>query len=62
LPQIAAKGESQFLVYKKENNNLTESHIRRLSKEERIKEIAQMLSGAKLTDAAIENAKELLKE
>jgi DNA repair protein RecN (Recombination protein N) len=62
LPQIAAKGESQFLVYKKENDNLTESHIRRLSKEERIKEIAQMLSGAKLTDAAIENAKELLKE
>ncbi|MDR2086685.1 MAG: DNA repair protein RecN [Dysgonamonadaceae bacterium] len=62
LPQIAAKGESQFFVYKEENNNLTESHIRRLSKEERVKEIAQMLSGAKLTDAAIENAKELLKE
>ncbi|MDR2058510.1 MAG: DNA repair protein RecN [Dysgonamonadaceae bacterium] len=62
LPQIAAKGESQFLVYKEENNNLTESHIRQLSKEERIKEIAQMLSGAKLTEAAIENAKELLKE
>jgi DNA repair protein RecN (Recombination protein N) len=62
LPQIAAKGKSQFLVYKKEHNNLTESHIRQLSKEERIKEIAQMLSGAKLTEAAIENAKELLKE
>jgi DNA repair protein RecN (Recombination protein N) len=62
LPQIAAKGESQFFVYKEEHNHLTESHIRLLSEEERIKEIAQMLSGAKLTDAAIENAKELLKE
>jgi DNA repair protein RecN (Recombination protein N) len=62
LPQIAAKGKSQFLVYKEEHNKLTESRIRRLSEEERIKEIAQMLSGSKLTDAAIENAKELLKE
>jgi DNA repair protein RecN (Recombination protein N) len=61
LPQIAAKGESQFRVYKEENNDLTETRISRLSEEERIKEIAQMLSGAKLTDAAIENAKELLK-
>jgi DNA repair protein RecN (Recombination protein N) len=60
LPQIAAKGKSQFLVYKEEKNNGTESCIRRLSQEERIKEIAQMLSGSKLTDAAIENAKELL--
>ncbi|MDR0866833.1 MAG: DNA repair protein RecN [Candidatus Symbiothrix sp.] len=61
LPQIAAKGKSQFRVYKEENNDLVETCIRQLSKEERIKEIAQMLSGAKLTDAAIENAKELLK-
>jgi DNA repair protein RecN (Recombination protein N) len=61
LPQIAAKGESQYQVYKEENNDLAETRIRRLSKEERIKEIAQMLSGAKLTDAAIENAKELLR-
>jgi DNA repair protein RecN (Recombination protein N) len=61
LPQIAAKGESQFRVYKEENNDLAETRICRLSKEERIKDIAQMLSGAKLTEAAIENAKELLK-
>ena len=61
LPQIAAKGEAQYLVYKEESNHLAETRIRRLSYEERIKEIAQLLSGAKLTAAAIENAKELLK-
>ena len=60
LPQIAAKGNTQYLVYKEENENLAETRIRRLSYEERIKEIAQLLSGAKLTSAAIENAKELL--
>jgi len=61
LPQIAAKGKAQYLVYKDENNDLAETRICRLSYEERIKEIAQLLSGAKLTTAAIENAKELLK-
>lgn len=61
LPQIAAKGESQLLVYKDENKESTETQIRRLSKEERVIEIAQMLSGAKLTEAAVENAKDLLK-
>ncbi|MDR0863608.1 MAG: DNA repair protein RecN [Candidatus Symbiothrix sp.] len=61
LPQIAAKGDSQFFVYKEEEGDFTETHIRRLSTEERIKEIAQMLSGSELTSAAIENAKELLK-
>ena len=61
LPQIAAKGGTQYLVYKEENNNLTETRIACLSYDERIKEIAQMLSGATLTAAAIENAKELLK-
>jgi DNA repair protein RecN (Recombination protein N) len=61
LPQIAAKGDSQFFVYKEEKNQFTETHIRPLTDEERIKEIAQMLSGSKLTEAAIENAKELLK-
>jgi DNA repair protein RecN (Recombination protein N) len=60
LPQIAAKGESQFLVYKDENKDSTETQIQRLSDTERIREIAQMLSGATLTEAAIENAKVLL--
>ncbi|MDR3341073.1 MAG: DNA repair protein RecN [Candidatus Symbiothrix sp.] len=60
LPQIAAKGQTQFRVYKEENKDSTETRIRQLSKEERIIEIAQMLSGAKLTDAAMENARTLL--
>ncbi|MDR1633317.1 MAG: DNA repair protein RecN [Dysgonamonadaceae bacterium] len=60
LPQIAAKGESQFLVYKDENKDSTETQIQRLSDAERIREIAQMLSGETLTEAAIENAKVLL--
>jgi DNA repair protein RecN (Recombination protein N) len=61
LPQIASKGQTQFLVYKENKEELTETRIRQLSHEERIKEIAQLLSGSKLTEAAIENAKELLK-
>ena len=61
LPQIAAKGNAQYFVYKEEHNEYTETSIRRLSDKERIMEIAQMLSGSELTDAAIENAKELLK-
>ena len=60
LPQIAAKGDSQYMVYKDENKESAETQIRLLSNTERIQEIAQMLSGAKLTEAAIENAKELL--
>ncbi|MDR1682285.1 MAG: DNA repair protein RecN [Candidatus Symbiothrix sp.] len=62
LPQIAAKGQAQYFVYKEENNDFTETHIRRLSPEERVREIALMLSGSELTDAAIENAKALLKK
>jgi DNA repair protein RecN (Recombination protein N) len=61
LPQIAARGDSHLFVYKEEND-ITETHIRRLTPAERIREIAQMLSGAELTEAAIANAKELLKQ
>ena len=60
LPQIAAKGESQFRVYKDENTDSTETQIQRLSDAERVHEIALMLSGAVLTEAAVENAKVLL--
>jgi DNA repair protein RecN (Recombination protein N) len=60
LPQIAARGDSHFFVYKEENE-ATETFIRRLSPDERVHEIAQMLSGSELTSAAIANAKELLK-
>lgn len=61
LPQIAAKGDFHFFVYKEELKEGTETHISLLSKEERIKEIAQMLSGSELTEAALKNAEELLK-
>ena len=60
LPQIAARGTTHYRVYKEENEEGTTSHLRKLTKEERIEEIAHMLSGEVLTDAAINNAKELL--
>ncbi|MDR1718822.1 MAG: DNA repair protein RecN [Dysgonamonadaceae bacterium] len=61
LPQIAAKGEKHYFVYKDEMGNATETHIRALSEEERVREIASMLSGSELSEAALANAKELLK-
>lgn len=61
LPQIAASGKNHFRVYKSEDENGTTSHIVRLSCEERVKEIANMLSGSEVTEAAINNAKSLLK-
>lgn len=62
LPQIAARGEAQYKVYKSDNEVETNSHIRLLTDKERIEEIAHMLSGATLTAAALENARALLKE
>ncbi|GHT49838.1 DNA repair protein RecN [Bacteroidia bacterium] len=61
LPQIAAQGNTHYFVYKDDAKETTETQIHCLSPDERIREIAQMLSGSALTDAAIENAKELLK-
>lgn len=61
LPQIAAIGVYHYRVFKKENEHGTSSHIDLLSTEERIQEIANMLSGAQMTEAAINNAKSLLK-
>ena len=60
LPQIAARGRAHYKVYKRDNDMETNSHIRRLTDEERVEEIAHMLSGATLTEAALENAKALL--
>lgn len=60
LPQIAALGAQHFRVYKAETAEGTASHIVRLTTEERIREIANMLSGAEMTEAAINNAKALL--
>ncbi len=60
LPQIAALGSYHYKVYKQDDEQGTTSHIRQLTPEERVEEIAHMLSGATLTDAAINNAKALL--
>lgn len=61
LPQIAAMGDTHYKVSKEETANGTQSDMKLLDKEERIKEIAQMLSGSNITDAAINNAKSLLR-
>ena len=60
LPQIAAKGATHYKVYKVDTEVGTNSYIRQLNQEERIQEIANMLSGAVLTEAALNNAKALL--
>jgi DNA repair protein RecN (Recombination protein N) len=60
LPQIASKGNQHWFVYKNNEKDVTSSHIKVLSNEERILEIAKMLSNEKTSDAAISNAKELL--
>lgn len=62
LPQIAAQGDVHYKVYKEDTETGTESHIILLDNEKRIEEIANMLSGSKLTEAALNNAKELLKQ
>ncbi len=61
LPQIASKGKSHYLVYKQDQQEFTYTHIKLLTANERITEIAKMLSGEQLSDAAINNARELLK-
>ena len=62
LPQIASKGSHHYRVSKEETANGTISQMQELDKNERITEIAQMLSGSEITEAAIENAKQLLKQ
>lgn len=60
LPQIAAQGSTHYKVFKEETPQGTISRMTRLTAEERVDEIAQMLSGADVTAAAINNARELL--
>ena len=61
LPQIAALGSVHYKVEKNETASGTTSKMRQLDADERVREIAQMLSGSDVTEAAIQNAKELLK-
>jgi len=60
LPQIAAKGQSHFKVFKQDIKNATVTSLKKLSQEERIDEIAQMLGGKKLSASAIAHANQLL--
>jgi len=60
LPQIASKGSTHFCVYKDEESEITHTQIRQLDKEERVLELAKMLSGNNPGESAIQNARELL--
>lgn len=60
LPQIASKGGNHYLVYKKDLDHRTQTQIKKLNPDDRVIEIARMLSGEQLSDAAINNAKALL--
>lgn len=60
LPQVAARGQRHYVVYKEDTDSKTVSHIKLLPPEERINELAKMLSGSHITPAALANAQELL--
>jgi DNA repair protein RecN (Recombination protein N) len=60
LPQIAAKGDSHFKVFKTDIDDITHTQLKKLNEEERIVEIAQMLGGLNITDSAMAHAKQLL--
>ena len=60
LPQIAAKGDTHFKVFKEDSNEQTITKLSKLNWDDRIVEIAQMLGGSKLSSSAIEHAKQLL--
>jgi DNA repair protein RecN (Recombination protein N) len=60
LPQMAGKGHAHYHVYKENKNNLAATRIQLLNGEERIREIARMLTGDRITDAGLKNARELM--
>ena len=60
LPQIASKGSSHYFVYKDEEGATTYTRIKQLDNQERVLEIAKMLSGDKPGESALQNARELL--
>lgn len=61
LPQVAAWGQTHYRVYKSDTDTATATHLVRLTDDQRVEEIARMLSGSSLTAAALDNARELLK-
>ncbi|MBD5187302.1 MAG: DNA repair protein RecN [Bacteroidales bacterium] len=60
LPQVAAKGDNHYLVYKRDLEDRTVSSVKELNREERVMEVARMLSGSEINAAALENARSLL--
>jgi DNA repair protein RecN (Recombination protein N) len=60
IPQIASKGQQHYKVFKKENSDNVETQLKELSPNDRIAEIAEMLSGKNISNTAIEHAKQLL--
>jgi DNA repair protein RecN (Recombination protein N) len=60
LPQVAAIGDRQYQVFKDNSGETTRTHLSLLNAEQRIEELARMLSGTTLTEAAINNARALL--
>ena len=60
LPQIAAKGHTHFKVFKEDIDDVTQTSLTKLNHDERVVEIAQMLSGIELSTSAIAHAKQLL--
>jgi DNA repair protein RecN len=62
LPQIASKGLHHYKVYKEDNEHSTATRLRKLDTNDRTAEVARMLSGAELTQAALENAQELINQ
>jgi len=61
LPQVASRGTDHFVVFKEDTEDATFTRIKKLEQEERVTEIARMLSGTEVTDAALSNARELLR-
>ena len=61
LPQVASRGTRHYHVYKDDTDNSTFTRVKLLSPEERILEVARLLSGSEITETAMKNAKELLK-
>jgi DNA repair protein RecN (Recombination protein N) len=60
LPQVASKGNQHYKVFKTDRDTGTQTDMKRLSSEERVVEIAEMLGGKELSDSAMAHAKELL--
>ncbi len=61
LPQIASKADNHYMIEKKTDENFTTSSIKKLTSEDRIKEIARLISGANITDSSLKSARELIK-